>query len=483
MSVCQCENLNYLLGFDVLQYSQPFETDDKYVKFVNFDFEPKYRTKRFLIFAGTLLPVGEDDGCNRDVVVKVRRERPAADDYWGFYFARSGLSRNVLARFDRVVDEDLELDIEFVNEYEAKFSGYSKWNEFMMQFKDYNHRTMTAGEHLVVEPYLHGQFQNFDRHPDAIMDSLSHFSFHVSKGQYLLHGLKGVRLDASYRLTVPLIHSINKDFGPRDKGMEGIKKFFINHSCTDICHGWSKPELTDLNMNTKELDIPHKHDNNYPNHKDKRMKTYNKKSVADEGIYNSISDPENEEEDQGKNDNEESNNKEPQCEHYHYAKVIKKPNEASLVEVDLSENLEMTSENASVYGGSQDTGYSSIRELKDFEKDHHGEDYGNDDPCVNDPDETAVIGLGHHNLYNNEKFRVMYNSGFVDIHQHPEAFNREYENDKVVTTAIIHHEHRERGPKGIAPDVKDREDVYDTIESVDQVQRGVNNPTKQSTVV
>lgn len=468
MSVCQCENLSYLLGFDVHQYSQPFETENRFVKFVNFDFEPKYRTKRFLIFAGTLLPVGEDDGCNRDVIVRVRRERPAADDYWGFYFARSGLSRNVLARFDRIVDEELELDIEFVDEYEAKFSGYTQWNEFMMQFKEYNHRTLTNGEHIVVEPYLHGRFQNFDKHPDAVMDSLAHFSYHSSRGQYLFHGLKGVKLETSYRLTVPLVHSANKDFGPRDRGMEGIKGFFRNHHCTDICHGWSKPDLTDINMNTKEVDIlPHKKEScrlqdGLTHHADDR-----EKEIAEEGIYNCILEPETE----GSSDRvklvDKNEIKQPQGTEYHYAKVNKKPKYGHLEETDLQEHAEMTSENASVYGGSQDTGYSSIQELKDFEKDHHTEDYVNEDPCVNDdPDETVVIGLGKINLYNNEKYDVNNCSPeFVDIHLPPREFSRDYENGKVVT-AIIHSEYKESRTGSRVTDSKEREDVYETIESV-----------------
>ncbi|XP_061198345.1 uncharacterized protein LOC133206398 [Saccostrea echinata] len=472
MSVCQCENLTYLLGFDVLQQSLPFETEDRFVKYVNFDFEPKYRTKRFLIFAGTLLPIGKDDGCNRDVIVKVRRERPAADDYWGFYFARSGISRNVLARFDRVVDEELELDIEFVDEYEAKFSGYTQWNEFMMQFKDYNHRTLTSGEHIVVEPYLHGQFQNFDKYSDAIMDSLAHFSYHTSRGQYLLHGLKGVKLDGSYRLTVPLIHSINKDFGPRDMAMEGITRFFRNHNCTDICHGWSKPELTDINMNTKDIGVLHKTDRNQRCHRNDTRDVHIEKIIADEGIYNSISEPENEENDQREADDNTATSKAPKEEQYHYAKVNKKAKDKGFEEVDLSENMEITSEDASVYGGSQDTGYSSIRELKDFqfEKDHHGDDITSDDPYLNDPDETAVIGLGNINMYNNEK----YNSGFVDIHQYPQAFYREYENEKVTTTAIIHSENREDSLGEKVRDSKKSDDVYDTIDSVSQVRRDIN---------
>lgn len=467
MSVCQCENLSYLLGFDVLQYSQPFQTDDGFVKFVNFDFEPKYRTKRFLVFPGTMLPVGEDDGCNRDVIVRVRRERPAADDYWGFYFARSGLSRNVLARFDRVVDEELELDIEFVNEYEAKFSGYTQWNEFMMQFKDYNHRTLTNGEHIVVEPYLHGQFQNFDKHPDAIMDSLAHFSYHSSRGQYLLHGLRGVKLDSSYRLTVPLVHSINKDFGPRDKGMEGINSFFRNHNCTDICHGWSKPDPTDINMNTKDIDIPHKSDQRL--HQEKRAAiTETERRIADEGIYNSISDPEEDGRGRGVDSDGGKGRGQLQVPEYHYAVVNKKPKDVAMEEIDLQENIEMTSENASVYGGSQDTGYSSIRELKDFEKDPPCDDYMNSDPCVNDPDETSVIGLGKLSLYHNEKYGGNYNAGYVDIHQTHRDFSRDYENEKIVT-AIIHTEYKKCGPGDTGTGSRD---VYDTIESVGERPRG-----------
>lgn len=128
----------------------------------------------------------------------------------------------------------------------------------------------------------------------------------------------------------------------------------------------------------------------------------------------------------------------------------------------------MTSENASVYGGSQDTGYSSIRELKDFEKDPPCDDYMNSDPCVNDPDETSVIGLGKLSLYHNEKYGGNYNAGYVDIHQTHRDFSRDYENEKIVT-AIIHTEYKKCGPGDTGTGSRD---VYDTIESVGERPRG-----------
>lgn len=56
------------------------------------------------------------------------------------------------------------------------------------------------------------------------------------------------------------VYFINKDFGFWDKGMEGINSFFMIYNCIDICYGWLKFDIMDINMNIKDIDIFYKSD-------------------------------------------------------------------------------------------------------------------------------------------------------------------------------------------------------------------------------
>ncbi|KAK3086113.1 hypothetical protein FSP39_013720 [Pinctada imbricata] len=243
MNVCKCENLSLWGALDVIHSTAPFPYENGYVKFVQFDFEPKLKTKRFLIFCGSLLPVGADDGANRDVIVKCRRERPASDEYWTLYFTRMDIGRHVLSKFDDETEGKRgDYEIDFTDVSEAKFEGYSYWDEIVLTMKEYFHRKLVEGEHVIVEEYLPGKFEKFDKTVDDFVQSFQHFSYHMSEREFIFFGLEGVKFDDFYKLTVPFIHSVKKEFGPRDKGEDGITDFFINHRCNDICRKWTTPK-------------------------------------------------------------------------------------------------------------------------------------------------------------------------------------------------------------------------------------------------
>ena len=243
MNVCKCENLSLWGAFDIIHSTAPFPIDENYVKVVQFDFEPKLRTKRFLVFCGNLLPVGDDDGANRDVIVKCRRDRPASDEYWTHFFNRMDIGRNILAKFDDLTDGKRgDREIDFSDVFEAKFDGYSYWDEVVLAMKDFYHRRLVEGEHVIIEEYLPGKFENFDDSPDEFIQSFQHFSYDYSEREFILFGLEGVKFDDFYKVSVPFIHSVKKEFGPRDKGEDGILDFFANHVCSDICRKWTTPK-------------------------------------------------------------------------------------------------------------------------------------------------------------------------------------------------------------------------------------------------
>jgi hypothetical protein len=75
-----------------------------------------------------------------------------------------------------------------------------------------------------------------------VMQALSHFSYHVSGGQYVLCDLQGGVDSNAVCLTDPVILSRNKSFGATDLGAAGISSFFSNHKCNEYCKSsWSRP--------------------------------------------------------------------------------------------------------------------------------------------------------------------------------------------------------------------------------------------------
>ncbi|KAL7530303.1 hypothetical protein ACHAWF_003323, partial [Thalassiosira exigua] len=77
-----------------------------------------------------------------------------------------------------------------------------------------------------------------------VMQALSHFSYHVSSGQFVLCDLQGGVYDDAVVLTDPVILSRSKMYGVTDLGSQGISSFFSNHVCNEFCNYgamWAKP--------------------------------------------------------------------------------------------------------------------------------------------------------------------------------------------------------------------------------------------------
>ena len=106
-----------------------------------------------------------------------------------------------------------------------------------------------AGEKVLVEPFLGKDvYQKFnsnsgwqDKSCGLSMPAFSHFTYHQSGGTMLVCDLQGVKINDRYILTDPVICSIKRAFGITDLGEDGIRSFFANHECTDLCQQtWKK---------------------------------------------------------------------------------------------------------------------------------------------------------------------------------------------------------------------------------------------------
>jgi hypothetical protein len=107
-----------------------------------------------------------------------------------------------------------------------------------------------AGQKHLCEPFIQN-YQKFNSNTGwsddsmawgEVMQALSHFSYHVSGGYYVLCDLQGGIYQQEVVLSDPVILSRNGEYGVTDLGPDGISSFFSQHDCNSFCRpNWTKP--------------------------------------------------------------------------------------------------------------------------------------------------------------------------------------------------------------------------------------------------
>ena len=122
-------------------------------------------------------------------------------------------------------------------------------------------KKMKEYEIVAIEPYLQGLI-NYEspriHYTDNFLTSAySHFTWYFSNGEHVVCKLRGVSRFEVFRFTVPVIHSLNREFGQRDMGRMGIDNFFANHQCNEICRHWPRPDdpYYRPTLSHKEIDL------------------------------------------------------------------------------------------------------------------------------------------------------------------------------------------------------------------------------------
>jgi hypothetical protein len=88
-----------------------------------------------------------------------------------------------------------------------------------------------------------------------IPQTLSHFSYTHSGGDYLLCDLQGIWNEYDgFEFTDPCIHTAGEAHanGPTDKGNSGIDLFFKSHVCTELCYLLELPSYRTITKKRKE---------------------------------------------------------------------------------------------------------------------------------------------------------------------------------------------------------------------------------------
>jgi hypothetical protein len=107
-----------------------------------------------------------------------------------------------------------------------------------------------AGQRILCEPFI----QNYEKfnsntgwNDDSrawgeVMQALSHFSYHITGGNYVLCDLQGGIYRDEVVLSDPVILSRNREYGVTDLGPDGISSFFSQHDCNNFCRqNWTQP--------------------------------------------------------------------------------------------------------------------------------------------------------------------------------------------------------------------------------------------------
>lgn len=107
-----------------------------------------------------------------------------------------------------------------------------------------------AGQKVLTEPFIQG-YQKFNSNTGwandsqvwgEVMQALSHFTYHVTGGQFVLCDLQGGIYQHEVVLSDPVILSRNREYGVTDLGPEGISSFFSQHRCNNYCWpNWTRP--------------------------------------------------------------------------------------------------------------------------------------------------------------------------------------------------------------------------------------------------
>ena len=107
------------------------------------------------------------------------------------------------------------------------------------------------GRKSFVEPYYENFFKinsntgwtvSISNSMVEMLQALSHYSYHVSSGQFVICDLQGGLYRDYVVLTDPVVLSRNQRFGPSDLGPKGMSTFFHHHRCNRFCHAnWTQP--------------------------------------------------------------------------------------------------------------------------------------------------------------------------------------------------------------------------------------------------
>ncbi|KAK3294485.1 kinase-like domain-containing protein [Chaetomium fimeti] len=167
-------------------------------------------------------------------------------DYFAFDTQAVDKAMEIVGRFNELGVMDKPVKINIPAAWDFNDVGGADW----------------AGRRALCEPYIHN-YEKFNSNTGwrnnfwgdgtktcpLVMQALSHFSYHVTEGAYLLCDLQGGIYVNEVVLSNPVILSQTREYGVTDLGPGGISTFFHQHTCSMFCRSdWTKPAKQELHF-------------------------------------------------------------------------------------------------------------------------------------------------------------------------------------------------------------------------------------------
>jgi len=171
---------------------------------------------------------------------------------YGYYTGGQRTGQRCVAKWYKDHEDHFDDDLYAV---EKAKNIITQWNQALGdEFKiriNVPDRWTIDGRDCLVEPYIDGFFKmnsntgwtSSDMSDEVLkLQALSHYSYHVSSGQFLLCDLQGGLYRDFIVLTDPVILSRRGNLGPMDLGPKGMSSFFHYHHCNYYCRNhWTQP--------------------------------------------------------------------------------------------------------------------------------------------------------------------------------------------------------------------------------------------------
>jgi Alpha-kinase family len=174
---------------------------------------------------------------------------------YGLYSGGQRTGQKCVAKWfkDRNIDSSFDTDLDAVQQATRIITS---WNQSVNTEPptvriNFPEVWTIDGVKCFVEPYIDNFFKINSNTgwttsvPNEITDmlqALSHYSYHVSSGQFVLCDLQGGIYRDYVVLTDPVILSRHQRFGPTDLGPKGMSTFFYHHCCNRFCKSnWTRP--------------------------------------------------------------------------------------------------------------------------------------------------------------------------------------------------------------------------------------------------
>lgn len=230
------------------------DTDKTSLYWCSFEPYPHKVGKRKLTYLGVLNGDGPRKG--EKCIVKAFRNGCGTYEDWLAERERSHYANQLAKRFKKELESQgkivkmkftipLMVEIDEVSNYMCVSVIIGK-----------PHKKIKELEVVSLEPFYENDFKLFKSDKartfeTTFCEAFTHFSWYDSNGESIITNLKGVRNMNQYEFTVPIIHSRDRSYGSTDQGAKGIKDFFKEHQCNEICNNWQRPDRVAVDESIK----------------------------------------------------------------------------------------------------------------------------------------------------------------------------------------------------------------------------------------